>query len=148
MGFWGGRGYVMFFSKKIFFLFFFFEGGGGWKICNVSVMFLLLCVHVCVTRTGWKTKPQPKTVILPIKKSINQSINQSVSPAISLGFFFFFCLPSYISGVHHSSSAFLAISLGFFFFFFCVLSHISGVHHSSSAFLAISLGFIILLLPS
>ena len=28
-------------------------------------------------------------------------------------FFFFFCLPSYISGVHHSSSVFPAISLGF-----------------------------------
>ena len=38
-------------------------------------MYLLLYVHVCVTRTGWKTRPRPKTVILPIKKSINQSIN-------------------------------------------------------------------------
>ena len=57
----------MFLLKKIFFFF-------GWKICNVSVMFLLLYVHVCVTRTGWKTRPRPKTVILAIKKS-NQ-INQ------------------------------------------------------------------------
>ena len=32
-------------------------------------MYLLLYVHVCVTRTGWKTRPRPKTVILPIKKS-------------------------------------------------------------------------------
>ena len=86
--------------------------------------------------------------------------SSSAFPAISLGFtilllplrsqlclwgspfFFFFCVPSYISGVHHSSSsAFPAISLGFTFFFFCVPSYISGVHHSSSAFPAISLGF-------
>ena len=90
--------------------------------------------------------------------------------------FFFFCVPSFISGVHHSSSAFPAISLGFTilllcsqlyyylgftilllrsqlylwgspFFFFCVPSYISGVHHSSSSvFPAISLGFTILLL--
>ena len=39
--------------------------------CNV--MLLLLYVHVCVTRTGWKTRPRPKTVILLIKQSINQS---------------------------------------------------------------------------
>ena len=36
-------------------------------------MFLLFYVHVCVTRTGWKTRPRPETVILPIEKSINQS---------------------------------------------------------------------------
>ena len=76
----------MFFLKKIFsffflsfFLSFFFFFFFGWKICNVSVMFLLLYVHVCVTRTGWKTRPRPKTVILPIKKLVNQSINQSLS---------------------------------------------------------------------
>ena len=75
--------------------------------------------------------------------------------------FFFFCVPSYISGVHHSSSAFPATSLGFTIlllrsqlhlwgspFFFCVPSYISGVHHSSSAFPATSLGFTILLLHS
>ena len=45
--------------------------------CNV--MLLLLYVHVCVTRTGWKTRPRPKTVILLIKQSINQSINLSLS---------------------------------------------------------------------
>ena len=79
-------------------------------------------------------------------------------------FFFLFCVPSYISGIHHSSSAFLAISLGFTIlllllllcsqlylwgspFFFCVPSYISGIHHSSSsAFPALSLGFTILLL--
>ena len=40
--------------------------------CNV-IMLLLLYVHVCVTRTGWKTRPRPKTVILSNKsiKSIN-----------------------------------------------------------------------------
>ena len=91
--------------------------------------------------------------------------SSSAFPAISLGFtillllrsqlylwgspFFFFCVPSYISGVHlssPSSSAFPAISLGFtcllilllrsqlhlwgspIFFFFCVPSYISGVH--------------------
>ena len=85
--------------------------------------------------------------------------------------FFFFCFPSYTSGVHHSSSSpsvFPAISLGFtilllllllpqlylwgspFSLFFCVPSYISGIHHSysSSAFPAISLGFTILLLRS
>ena len=36
--------------------------------CNV-IMLLLSYVHVCVTRTGWKTRPRPKTVILSIKKS-------------------------------------------------------------------------------
>ena len=49
-------------------------------------------------------------------------------------FFFFFCVPSYISGVHHSSSS-------------AFPSYISGIHHSyssSSAFLAISLEFTIL----
>ena len=56
-------------------LLFFFLSHFWWKICNVSVMYLLLYVHVCVTRTGWKTRPRPKTVILPIKKSINQSIS-------------------------------------------------------------------------
>ena len=75
---------------------------------------------------------------------------------------FFFCVPSYISGVHHasSSSVFPAISLGFILpllllcsqlylwgspclFVFCVPSYISGVHlaSSSSVFPAISLGF-------
>ena len=78
----------------------------------------------------------------------------------------FFCIPSCISGIHHSSSssAFPAVSLGFtilfllpsqlyrwsspFFFFFCLPSYISGVHQSSSSsvFPAISLGFTILLL--
>ena len=87
------------------------------------------------------------------------------SPAVSLGFTLFFCVFSYISGVHllllrsqlylwgsPSSSAFPAISLGFTFFF-CIPSYISGVHlllrsqlylwgsPSSSAFPAISLGF-------
>ena len=57
-----------------------------------------------------------------------------------LPFFFFFCVPSYISGVRHSSSS-------------AFPSYISEVHHSSSssssAFPAISLGFTILLhLPS
>ena len=87
--------------------------------------------------------------------------SSSTFPAISLGFtflllllhsqlylwgspfFFFFCIPSYISGVHHSSSssAFPAISLGF---------TILLLHHSSSSsvFPAISLGFnILILLP-
>ena len=75
-------------------------------------------------------------------------------------FCFFFCVPSYICGVHHStsSSTFPAISLGSpFYFFFYVPSYIFGftilllllrsqlylwVHHftSSSTFPAISLG--------
>ena len=70
-----GGGVVMFFLKKIFF---------GWTICNVIVMFLLLYVHVCVTRTGWKTRPRPKTVILPIKKSVNQSICLCASVYLSV----------------------------------------------------------------
>ena len=45
-----------------------------------------LYVHVCVTRTGWKTRPRPKTVILPIKKS-NQ-INQSLSPLSLFSFYY------------------------------------------------------------
>ena len=76
-------------------------------------------------------------------------------------------VPSYISGVHHSSSSpsvYPTISLGFtilllhvhsqlylwgspFFFFMCIPSYISGVHHSSfCVFPVISLGFTILLL--
>ena len=43
---------------------------------SLTAMLLLLYVHVCVTRTGWKTRPRPKTVILLIKQSINQSINR------------------------------------------------------------------------
>ena len=80
-----------------FFCFFFWGGGGGgrglgggwWLVCSLKkkffldgksvmsmfcnvIMLLLLYVHVCVMRTGWKTRPRPKTVILSIKKSINQ----------------------------------------------------------------------------
>ena len=61
-------------------------------------------------------------------------------------------LPSQIDlwGHHYSSSAFPARSLGSPFFFFCLPSYISGIHQSSSsAFPARSLGFtILLLLPS
>ena len=56
----------------MFFNFFkiFFDGISVMSMfCNV--MLLLLYVHVCVTRTGWKTRPRPKTVILLIKQSIN-----------------------------------------------------------------------------
>ena len=49
--------------------------------CNV--MLLLLYVHVCVTRTVWKTRPRPKTVILLIKQSINQSLSHT-PPSLSL----------------------------------------------------------------
>ena len=64
----GGRGVGMFFLQKNF------DGKSVMSMfCNV-IMLLLLYVHVCVTRTGWKTRPWPKTVILSIKKSINQSI--------------------------------------------------------------------------
>ena len=76
---------------------------------------------------------------------------------------FFFCVRSYMSGVHHtSSSAFPALSLGFTilllhsklhpwnssYFFISVPSYISEVHHTYSAFPAISLGFAILILRS
>ena len=46
--------------------------------CNV-MMLLLLYVHVCVTRTGWKTRPRPKTVILSINKSNQIKSNLSLS---------------------------------------------------------------------
>ena len=72
----------MFFLKKKICLFcfclLFFDGKSVMPMfCNA--MLLLLYVHVCVPRTGWKTRPRPKTVILLIKQSINQSINQSIS---------------------------------------------------------------------
>ena len=52
----------------IFFFFFFLDGKSAMSIfCNV-MMLLLLYVHTCVTRTGWKTRPRPKTVILSIKQ--------------------------------------------------------------------------------
>ena len=74
---WRGRGLVCS-LKKIFLggfvLFLFFDGKSVMPMfCNA--MLLLLYVHVCVTRTGWKTRPRTKTVILLIKQSINQSIN-------------------------------------------------------------------------
>ena len=66
------------------------------------------------------------------------SSSSSVFPAISLVFtclfhlLFFFCVPSYISGVHFFllllSQPYL-LCLNFFFFCFCVSSYISGVHH-------------------
>ena len=57
-------------------------------LCNV-IMLLLLYVHVCVTRTGWKTRPRPKTVILSIKKSNQIKSNLFLSslpplPSLSL----------------------------------------------------------------
>ena len=59
--------------------FFFFDGKSVMSMfCNV-IMLLLLSVHVCVTRTGWKTRPRPKTVILLIKKS-NQIKSNQISP--------------------------------------------------------------------
>ena len=54
------------------FIFFLLDGKSVMSMfCNV-MMLLLLYVHVCVMRTGWKTRPRPKTVILSINKSINQ----------------------------------------------------------------------------
>ena len=52
--------------------------------CN-GIRLLLLYVHVCVTRTGWKTRPGHNTVILSLKKERRKEINQ-----ISL--FLFLCL--------------------------------------------------------
>ena len=57
-------------------------------------MYLLLYVHVCVTRTGWKTRPRPKTVILPIKKS-NQIKSNLSSLSISLSVSLSVCLSVY-----------------------------------------------------
>ena len=86
--------------------------------------------------------------------------SSSVFPAISLGFTFSFCVPSYISWVHLLLLLCFQIYLwGSSFFFFYVPSYISGVHllllrsqlylwsspsSSSSVFPAISLGFTIL----
>ena len=104
-------------------------------------------------------------VIYRLAGLVLKSLPSSAFPAVPLGFiiilrlllrsqlyhwgstfFSFFCVPSCISGVHHSSSSstFPAISLGFVilllrsqlylwgssFFFFCILSYISEVHHS------------------
>ena len=56
---------------------FFFDGKSVMSMfCNV-IMLLLLYVYVCVTRTGWKTRPKPKTVILSIKKSNQIKSNSS-----------------------------------------------------------------------
>ena len=53
----------------IFCNFFLFDGKSVMSMfCNV-MMLLLLYVHIWETRTGWKTRPRPKTVILLIKKS-------------------------------------------------------------------------------
>ena len=72
----------IFFCFFVMFLILFFDGKSVMPMfCNA--MLLLLYVHVCVTRTGWKTRPRPKTVILLIKQSINQSINQSLSSLLS-----------------------------------------------------------------
>ena len=66
----------IFFLLLVLFLFLFFDGKSVLPMfCNT--MLLLLYVHVCVTRTGWKTRPRPKTVILLIKQSINQSLSLS-----------------------------------------------------------------------
>ena len=59
--------------------------------CNV-MMLLLLYVHICVTRTGWKTRPHHKTVILSIKQPINQSINQTPSFCLSFFIHLFLCV--------------------------------------------------------
>ena len=49
-----GRGGSVFF---FFFFFFLLDGKSVMSMfCNV-LMLLLLYVHVCVTRTGWKTRP-------------------------------------------------------------------------------------------
>ena len=73
----------MFFFLNFVFLCVCFDGKSVMPMfCNA--MLLLLYVHACVTRTGWKTRPRPKTVILLIKQSINQSINLSLSLSLSL----------------------------------------------------------------
>ena len=70
-GFFGGGG-MFFYGKSVMSMF-----------CNV-MMLLLLYVHVCVTRTGWKTTPRPKTAILSIKKSNQIISNLSLLSCMSL----------------------------------------------------------------
>ena len=48
---------------------FFFDGKSVMSMFCNAMMLLLLHVHICVTRTSWKTRPWPKTVILSINKS-------------------------------------------------------------------------------
>ena len=60
------------------FLHYFYVKSAMSMFCNVITL-LLLYVHVYVTRTDWKTRPRPKTIILSIKKS-----NQIKSNQISL----------------------------------------------------------------
>ena len=87
-----GRG-VGFFFVFVFFFFLLLDGKSVMSMfCNV-MMLLLLYAHVCVTRTGWKTRPRPKTVILSINKSINQSI-KSISLSLSLSLSLTLILPS------------------------------------------------------
>ena len=80
---WGGGVVVRMFFNIFCFVFVFVLDGKSVMSVFCSVM-LLLYVHVCVTRTGWKTRPRPKTVILLIKQSINQSISLSLSLSLSL----------------------------------------------------------------
>ena len=69
-------------------------------------------------RTGWKTRPRPKTVVLAIK--INQSINQSISLSLSLSLFLSsplslsLCLSHTPAEMHnsvHSFSLYVSVSL-------------------------------------
>ena len=53
-----GVGVGMFLKKKVFFFCFFYGESVMSMFCNV--MLLILYVHVCVTRTGWKTRPRLK----------------------------------------------------------------------------------------
>ena len=50
-------------------------------LCSLS-LFLSLCFSLSLS-LGWKTRPQPKTVILLIKKSI-KSVNLSFAPSLPL----------------------------------------------------------------
>ena len=105
--FWGrvGGGRVCWYvlEKKIF-----FDGKSVMSMfCNVILLLLLLYEHVCVTRTGWNTRPRPKTVILLIKKS-NQI--KSLSLSISVG--------GHHCGSHHHPMIIVIVKRNIFRFLF------------------------------
>ena len=97
----GGGGVGMFFKKK--------KKIDGKSVmstfCNV-IMLSLLYVHVCVTRTGWKTRTWPKTVILSIKKSNQSNQNKCIGEAKHTRKYIYTCLHLPTSHKHSLIHAF------------------------------------------
>ena len=97
----GGRGwwYVLFEKKD-------FDGKSVMSMfCNV-IMLILLYLHVCVTRTGWKIRPRPKTVILSIKKSNQIKSLSLLTPSLPpLSYCVQFQTEQFLAPVKYSSIA-------------------------------------------